>query len=119
MRVKMLGCSVRLSNWLRAFLAASAAVSVCACLDTSSAPELDLPGKSAAIWSENQKPPSSGWDYGPNGAANSDSMLGGYGLPFSLRSGDTLHLFVMARRPPLSTAIYRLGWYGGDGARLV
>ena len=115
----MLGCSVRLTNRLRAFLAASTAVPVCACLDTSSAPEPHLPGKSAAMWSENQKPASSGWDYGPNGAANSDSMLGGYGLPFSLRSGDTLHLFVMARRPPLSTAIYRLGWYGGEGARLV
>ena len=90
-----------------------------ACLDSLGAPDPTTPGKSAALWSENQKPASAEWDYGPNGAADSDTMLGGFGLPISLASGDTLHVFALAKRPPLSTAVYRLGWYGGTGGRLI
>jgi N,N-dimethylformamidase beta subunit-like protein len=66
---------------------------------------------------ENLRPGSRDWDVGLDVSA--DSNISGYALPFSLRSGDTLHVFVAAKRPPVSISIYRLGWYGGSGARLI
>ena len=89
---------------------------VCACLDSLGAPDSSTPGKSVVIWNENLQPGSNAWDGGPLGA---DSDIGGYGLPISLQAGDTLHLFASARNGPLSIGIYRLGWYGGAGGRLV
>ncbi len=74
-------------------------------------------GGSLGIQEENRRPGSTAWDDVPAGAA--DSTISGYGLPFSLHDGDTLHLFVTAKRAPVSITIFRLGWYNGAGGRLI
>ncbi len=88
-----------------------------ACLDRLGAPDVRQPGRSFTIAEENLRQGSLDWDAGFY--TRDDSSISGYGLPFSLRPGDTLHLFVTAKRPPVSISIYRLGWYGGAGGRLV
>lgn len=88
-----------------------------ACLDRLGAPDVRQPARSLAIEEENLRPGSVEWDAGFY--TRDDSKISGYGLPFSLSAGDTLRLFVTAQLPPVSTSIYRLGWYGGAGARLV
>lgn len=72
---------------------------------------------SQAIVGENRRPGSLGW----NAALQAwpESTLSGYALPISVAAGDTVHLFVTAERGPVAIGIYRLGWYGGVGARLV
>ncbi len=117
MPVKVLGCRVLVSNRVLALFPLGVATAiVSACLDSFGAPDPRAPGKSTAVWSENLRPGTTAWDRGPIGA---DSNISGYGLPFSLQGGDTLHLFVSARRGPVSITIYRLGWYGGSGGRQV
>ena len=69
------------------------------------------------MWEENHRPASTAWDDSPYGVA--DSALSGYGLPISLHQNDTLHIYVSAQRRPLSIEIWRMGWYLGDGGRLV
>jgi hypothetical protein len=92
-------------------LSLNASVLLCACLDSLGAPDSRSAGRSTVIWNENLRPGSTAWDR-PIGA---DSDISGFGLPFSLQSGDTLHLFVSARRGPVAIKIYRLGWYEGAG----
>jgi len=94
----------------------AAAIATWACLDPAGAPNSLPPGGSRGILEENLRPGSNSWDT-ENTAP--DSALSGFGLPFSLLGGDTLHLFVRALRPPVSITIYRMGWYGGAGARPV
>ena len=95
---------------------AVAAVALCACLD-STPPAIIPAGGSLAVWEENQRAGSSSWD---NDAPTApDSLLSGFGLPISLRTADTLHLFIRARQPPLRVAVYRVGWYNGEGGRLI
>jgi hypothetical protein len=107
----------RFAGKLRLRLASvAAAITAWACLDPAGAPNALPPGGSLAILEENLRPGSDSWDT-PNTAP--DSALSGFGLPFSLQRGDTLHLFVRALRPPVSIAIYRMGWYGGSGARRI
>jgi hypothetical protein len=69
------------------------------------------------IEEENLRPGANRWD--GDLFTRADSNLSGYGLPSSLRVGDTLHVFATATHPPVTVSIYRLGWYGGVGARLV
>src|SRR5262249_30093286 len=102
---------------MRPWLAACVAVVVCACLDPLGSPEVLRPGRSRGLWEENLRPGSSAWDNTNFGTP--DSTLSAYGLPISLHHGDTLHIFVKASRPPLSVAVYRLGWYSGAGGRLI
>lgn len=98
-------------------LAISAGASVAACLDRVAAPGAPGDVGSVAIREENLRPGSPSWDAGF--WANADTALSGYGLPTSLVAGDTLHLFVAATHAPVTISVYRLGWYGGVGARLV
>ncbi len=93
------------------------ALLVSACLDHLGDPDSRRPARSLVIAEENLRSPSREWDAGFY--TRDDSSITGYGLPFSLRAGDTLHLFVTATLPPVSISIYRLGWYGAGGARLV
>jgi hypothetical protein len=97
---------------------AAIALLASACLDRVTAPA-DSPATpaSAAIVAENQKAGSAAWTAALR--AWPESTLAGYALPISLAAGDSLHLFVRAQGAPVSIAIYRLGWYGGAGARLV
>ena len=107
-----MGASKRVLGWV----SLGAAAFLCACLDSLGAPDPRSPGKSSVIWTENLRPGSTAWDQGYVGA---DSDISGFGLPFSLQVGDTLHLFVSARRGPVSIKIYRLGWYEGAGGLQV
>jgi len=101
-------------QWL---LAISAGAVVAACLDRVAAPEAPRGVGSLPIQEENRRPGSPSWD--AEFWRNADTAISGYGLPASLVAGDTLHLFVSATRAPLIISVYRLGWYGGVGARLV
>jgi len=87
-----------------------------ACLDRLGVPDKSPLG-SLVISEENQRAGSRDWDAGLH--LPWDTPVGGYALPFSLQAGETLHVFVTAPRGSVSVQIYRLGWYGGSGARLV
>ena len=89
---------------------------VCSCQESLPPDTLPIDG-SQAVWEENHRLGSTAWDNPPYGVT--DSALSGYGLPISLHQNDTLRIYVSAQRRPLSIEIYRLGWYRGDGARLV
>lgn len=70
----------------------------------------------SAIWRENQKPGNWKWLAGaaPNGT------IEGYGSQLSVVAGQTVDLHVRTDpAAPYRVAVYRLGWYGGAGARLV
>jgi hypothetical protein len=102
--------------WSR--LATTAALALAAaCLDLTDAPREQRSVESLAIRAENLQPGSFAWD--AELLSGADSNVSGYGVPFSLRAGDTLHLFVTAAHSPGSISIYRLGWYDGVGARLL
>jgi hypothetical protein len=102
---------------MRIRLAANvAAVVACACLDPLGSTAKLPAGASLAIREENLRSGSTAWDVADDA---SDSTISGYVLPISLQQEDTLHIFVTAKRPPLSIAIYRLGWYNNAGGRLV
>lgn len=97
--------------------AASALMVIWACLDPFGEPNNLQPMTSWVIRTENARVGSSDWDSGLYSTA--DSRINGFILPFTVRSGDTLHFFVTAWSAQVSTSIYRLGWYDGTGARLV
>ena len=110
---------------LRAFLAsATLAATVSACNDeipaTAPIRALDrgLPPASSAIPSENGGVGTRDW-YSPPTAWSADSDLAIWASPYSVRAGDTLRVFAHARYGPLSIRLYRLGYYGGAGGRLV
>jgi hypothetical protein len=88
-----------------------------ACLDSPAGPEIRRPERSLRVEEENLRPGSPEWDVGLYEGV--DSTIAGYGLPFSVSAGDTLHVFVSARHGPGSVSIYRLGWYDGVGARRI
>ncbi len=70
------------------------------------------------IATENAKPGTSDWriDAGDVGTMKSIDV---YPSRFSVKRGDTLGLRVSTIEPTFRTRVYRLGWYGGAGARLV
>lgn len=106
-----------LANVLPRCLACLAVGVLTACLDLTSTPTGLPPGTSWAMRTENARGGSPDWDSGLYGT--SDSRISGFALPFTVLSGDTLHLFVHAWSATVSTSVYRLGWYDGVGARLV
>src|SRR5260370_42453471 len=88
-----------------------------ACLDRMNAPDTRQPARSLAIQEENLRTGSPDWD--AELYTGVDSTISGYGLPFSLYAGDTLHVFVTVKHAPVSVSIYRLGWDQGGGPRLI
>ncbi|GMV50270.1 MAG: hypothetical protein UZ03_NOB001000679 [Nitrospira sp. OLB3] len=48
-----------------------------------------------------------------------DHEVEGYASATSIQRGDILRLFVSSTDPRVWLTIYRMGWYGGTGARLV
>jgi hypothetical protein len=90
---------------------------VCACLDGGEGPSTRRTTGSLRIAEENLRPGSPDWD--AQLYAGVDSTIAAFGLPLSLGIGDTLHIFVDAKLPPVSVSIYRLGWYSGLGARRI
>ncbi len=79
------------------------------------------PGGANPIWQENQLPGTSDWQL-----SNAASYMGsrfsaieGYPMAQSATAGETLAFAVSTNSPSFTADVYRLGWYGGIGARLV
>ncbi len=66
---------------------------------------------------ENSKPgtPSNEWDIGRNG----DLSIQGFSTDMSVNVGESIGFKVDTDASDYALLIYRMGWYGGDGARLV
>ena len=65
---------------------------------------------------ENQKtgtPPST-WD-----VSSDDTYMQGFADPFSVNVGGTINFKIQTAASSYSIDIYRMGYYGGDGARLI
>ncbi len=64
---------------------------------------------------ENARPGSSDWVL----TDPADHEVEGYASATSIQRGQTLRLYIHSTDPSVTVAIYRMGWYGGTGARLV
>ncbi|HEY2772334.1 MAG TPA: N,N-dimethylformamidase beta subunit family domain-containing protein [Solirubrobacteraceae bacterium] len=70
----------------------------------------------SAIWRENQKPGTWGW----RATAAASRRIQAYGSQISVVAGQTVDLHVSTvPSAPYRIQVFRLGWYGGAGARLV
>jgi len=79
------------------------------------------PGGANPIQQENQLPGTSGWQL-----LNAASYVGnrfpdieGYPIAQSATAGETLSFAVSTNSQSFTADVYRLGWYGGVGARLI
>ena len=70
-----------------------------------------------AIQIENAKPGTPGWD--DFAAVAQQDALNGFGSKISVNHGDSLDLYVTTTAATFTIDIYRMGWYGGVGARRV
>ncbi len=102
---------------VRAALGISACVLALA-LDagTAQAAPCDLPIENEIVC-ENSKPgdPASEWDVSGSG----DSSIQGYATDISVDQGETVHFKVDTDADDYRLDVYRMGYYGGDGARQV
>lgn len=71
-------------------------------------------GRTAGIAAENRRAGDRGWELS-NPATEHE--IEGYASAASVAAGDSLGLHVSTRSGRFDTRIYRLGWYGGAGAR--
>src|SRR4051812_27504748 len=69
------------------------------------------------IVAENCKPgnPSTEWDIHSSG----DPDIQGFATDMSVNVGETVHFKIKTHSPKYRIDVYRLGYYGGAGARLV
>lgn len=67
------------------------------------------------VAAENRRPGNADWELS-NPASGRE--IEGYASAASVPAGDTIALHVSARSGRFDTRVYRLGWYGGAGARL-
>ena len=65
---------------------------------------------------ENNKPGTSAWTI-TNPARNGE--IQGYASATSINRGDNISLFVSTTDPTFNIDVFRMGWYGGAGARRV
>ena len=70
-----------------------------------------------AIQIENAKPGTPGWDEFAS-VAQQDA-INGYASKTSVNHGSSIDLYVTTTAPTFKIDIFRTGWYGGVGARLV
>ena len=70
-----------------------------------------------AIQIENAKPGTPGWD--DFASVAQQDAISGFGSKISVNHGDSLDLYVTTTAPSFTIDIYRMGWYGGVGARRV
>jgi uncharacterized repeat protein (TIGR01451 family) len=70
-----------------------------------------------AIQAENAKPGTPGWDEFASVA--SQTAVSGYASEISVDHGDSIDFFVTTTAASVKIDVYRTGWYGGVGARLV
>ncbi|MBW4603181.1 MAG: DUF4082 domain-containing protein [Calothrix sp. FI2-JRJ7] len=74
------------------------------------------PGTTNAIYLENQKPGSTGWQI----PQSPQSDIAGYAAATSVDKGGSLPIKVSLAQPGNYTIdVYRLGYYGGQGGRLI
>src|SRR5436305_13123822 len=75
------------------------------------------------ISDENQLPGTTAWELTNKASYNSNSDrfadIEGYPWAESAIAGDTLSFSVSTNSPSFTADIYRLGWYGGTGGRLM
>ena len=110
------------SRWLGLIAITVAVLMTCALTarapsaSASSAARQDSPSCANPVACENQKQgtPQSDWDVGSN-----DSYIQGFADPFSVNAGGTINFKIETVASSYSIDIYRMGYYGGDGARLV
>lgn len=75
-------------------------------------------GASQQIIAENRLAGSTG--YRLRAPTNDDEVLSGYAKQDSVKAGNTLEVCVLSNKATnVSAEVYRLGWYGGDGGRLM
>src|SRR5207248_144049 len=78
------------------------------------------PGGVTAGWvkAENAKPGDRGWNL-ENTSNQPPGAIEGYADHVSAVSSDTVNLFVSTVASSFHVEAYRMGWYGGDGGRLI
>ena len=75
-----------------------------------------LPSQAASpVALENARPGTSDWVL----TDPADHEVEGYASATSIQRGDVLRLYIHSTDPSVTVAVYRMGWYGGTGARLV
>src|SRR5689334_8131302 len=66
---------------------------------------------------ENQKPGTPGWD--DFASSSQQDLINGFASQISVNHGDPIDFYVTTTAPSFTINIFRMGWYGGVGARLV
>lgn len=102
----------------RRFLKGAATAAALAALPSANPFAAVSAGASQRIIGENQQAGSTG--YRLRAPTTDDEVLSGYARQDSVRAGDVLQICVLSNQSTnVSAEIYRLGWYGGDGGRLM
>ncbi|MCS6319039.1 MAG: hypothetical protein H8K05_14945 [Nitrospira sp.] len=96
----------------RFFMVAFAGFLLAAIGETASPPASDA---ASPISQENARPGDADWVL----TDPADHEVEGYASATSIQRGENLHLYIHSTDPRVTVAIYRMGWYGGSGARLV
>jgi len=108
-----------IARWIRALLAGAL---VAGCHDVRpTAPQQEpplTPPVAVTVAAENARPGTSEWLSANTHWANA-SDLAVWGSPYAANSTDTLSLFVHSRQGAVDVSVFRLGWYSGQGGRLV
>jgi hypothetical protein len=101
---------------LRPWAALTLGASLCVTLATRSNPRAQACGSNAIVCENNLVGnPSSEWDI----AGAGDSTIQGYATDISVNKGGTVHFKVSTTTATFQIDIYRLGYYGGLGARKI
>jgi hypothetical protein len=79
-------------------------------------PPASSPGPPNPIVIENQKPSTADWEISDPAL---EREIEGYAASTSVNRGDAIDLFVSTRDPRYTIDVFRMGWYGGRGARRV
>ncbi|TQM64532.1 N,N-dimethylformamidase beta subunit family domain-containing protein [Humibacillus xanthopallidus] len=109
-------------SWL-ALVAIAAVLSVLGLSATTVAESLPLSTPDNPVVTENALPGSDGWVLGANGQPVADDVgqqIKGYASATSVNLGEAVDLKVSVNPPQtFSAQVFRLGYYGGKGARLI
>jgi hypothetical protein len=103
------GCGCKKKPWVPPFFTVLVLLAV---LDVCDAAE---PIGHTPIAEENARPGDASWVL----TDPADHEIEGYASATSVNRGESLRFFVNTADPTFSLSIYRMGWYGGAGARLV
>ena len=95
----------------------STLIVVCINLPTSlSAKSHDLTNAENPIVLENKLDGDPTWEITK---ASNNNEIAGYASATSINKGDAIDLFISSTSSEYTLKVYRMGWYGGDGARLL